>query len=256
MGTGTASRRWRCWLAHAAHGFEIELELIDAALNAAAIGFELGFAGSAGADAAAQLRHGFAAAGEARQHVFELRQLHLQLALAGAGVAGEDVEDQLRAIEHAAGQSGFKVAQLRGREVVIEEDEIGVGGSRDAGDLLHFAGADERGGIGARAALEQLGSNLAAGAQEQLAKLGERFLGVETGNLARRADHDPCERIVSEDADSFRRGLARKSGVEAHARRLVALFMPARLPRERTPKVHSHKDGALRPAAPAANIRR
>ena len=135
-------------LAHAAHGFEIELELIDAALDAAAIGFELGFAGSAGADAAAQLRHGFAAAGETRQHVFELRQLHLQLALAGAGVAGKDVENQLRAVEHAAGQSGLKIAQLRGRKIVIEENQIGLRGSRDTGDLLDLAGADSVAGSG------------------------------------------------------------------------------------------------------------
>ncbi len=187
MGTGTASRRWRCCLRTRRTAFEIELELIDAALNAAAIGFELGFAGSAGADAAAQLRHGFAAAGEARQHVFELRQLHLQLALAGAGVAGKDVEDQLRAIEHAARQSGLKVAQLRGREVVIEENQVGLRGSGDAGDLLDLAGADERGGIGPRAALQDFGGHVAACAQEQFAKLGERFFGIETGRVARGA---------------------------------------------------------------------
>ena len=40
-------------LAHTAHGIEVELELIDAALDLAAIGFELRFTGPAGADAAA-----------------------------------------------------------------------------------------------------------------------------------------------------------------------------------------------------------
>ena len=165
----------------------IELELIDAALNAAAIGFELGFAGAASADAAAELRHGFAAAGEARQHVFELGELDLKLAFAGARVAGKNVEDELRAIEDAARQSGLKVAQLRGRQVVIEEDEVGVGGSGDAGDLLDFAGADERGGIGARAALHELGGDLAAGAQKQLAKFGERFFSIKTGCVETRS---------------------------------------------------------------------
>ena len=92
-------------VAHAAHRFEIELELIDAALNPAAVGFELRFAGAAGADAAAQLRHGFASPGQPRQHVLELRQLHLQLAFAGAGVARKNVEDELRAVEHAARQA-------------------------------------------------------------------------------------------------------------------------------------------------------
>jgi len=100
--------------AHTANGFEVELELIDAALDAAAICFKLCFARAAGADAAAKLRHGFAAASEAREHVFELREFDLQLALAGAGVAGEDIEDELRAIEDAAWQRGLEVAQLRG----------------------------------------------------------------------------------------------------------------------------------------------
>ena len=173
--------------AHAAHGIQIALELVDAALDAPAVGFELGFAGAARADAAAELRHGFAAAGEARQHVFKLRELHLELALAGAGVAGKDVEDELRAVEDAAGQRGLKVAQLRGRQVVVEEHQVGLRGSGDAGDLLHFAGADQRGRIGTRTALHQLGRHLAAGARHQLAKLGKRLFGVSSGEAWARA---------------------------------------------------------------------
>jgi hypothetical protein len=110
-----------------------------------------------------------------------LSELDLELALASASVAGEDVEDELGAVEDATGQRGFEVAQLRGRKVVIEENEIGVGGGDDGCDLLDFAGADECGGIGARAALNEFGSDLATGAQEQLAKLGERFFGIEAG---------------------------------------------------------------------------
>ena len=81
--------------------------MVDAPLDLAAIGFQLGFAGAAGADAAAQLRHRLALAGQARQHVLKLRQLHLQLALAGAGVAGKDVQNQLRPVQNAAGQRGL-----------------------------------------------------------------------------------------------------------------------------------------------------
>ena len=68
---------------------------------------------------------------------------------------------------------------MRGRKVVIEENEIGVGGGGDGCDLFDFAGADEGGGIGARAALNEFGCHLATSAQEQLAKLGERFFDVE-----------------------------------------------------------------------------
>ena len=81
--------------------------MVDAALDAAPVGFELGLAGAACADAAAQLGHGFAAPGQPRQHVFKLRQLDLELAFASAGVTGEDVQNQLGAIEHPARQRGL-----------------------------------------------------------------------------------------------------------------------------------------------------
>ena len=112
--------------ADAANRLELLLDVVDAQVDLAAVGLELGFAGAARADAAAELGHGVAAAGEARKLVFELGELDLQLAFARARVAGEDVEDELRAVDDAAGQPRFEVAQLRGREVVVEEDEVGI----------------------------------------------------------------------------------------------------------------------------------
>jgi hypothetical protein len=161
----------------AADRFEVELELVNAALNAPAIGFELGFAGSTGADTAAELGHGFAAACESGQHVFELSELNLKLAFAGSSVAGEDVEDELRAVEDAARQSRLEVAQLCGREVVIEENKIGVGGGGDAGDLFHLAGTDKGGGIGLGPALQDFRGDGAAGTDQQLAKFSKRLFG-------------------------------------------------------------------------------
>src|SRR5438270_4323197 len=100
--------------------------MTDAAINLAAVGLELGFAGSAGADAAAELRHLDTASGEARQHVFELCKFDLQLAFAGTGVAGKDVEDQLGAIDDAGLHDLLDVALLRRREVVVKEDKVGL----------------------------------------------------------------------------------------------------------------------------------
>ena len=108
--------------------------MVDAPLDLAAVGFQLGFARAARADAAAQLRHRFALAAQPRQHVLQLRQLHLQLAFAGAGVAGKDVQNQLRPVQHAAGQRSLQVAQLRRRKVVVEEHQVGLGGGGDAGE--------------------------------------------------------------------------------------------------------------------------
>ena len=101
MGRGTDSRRWRCCARTRRTSSTLLLDVPDAAEDFSAIGFKLGFTGAACADAAAQLRHFYAASGKARQHVFELRQLYLQLAFAAAGVPGEYVEDELRAVDHA-----------------------------------------------------------------------------------------------------------------------------------------------------------
>ncbi len=91
------------------------------------------------------------------------------------------------------GKRGFKVAQLGGREVVVEEHQVGLRGSGDAGDLLHFAGADQRGRIGPRAALHQLGSHLAAGARYQLAKLGQRLFGIQARENRSRVSPDAAQ---------------------------------------------------------------
>ncbi len=87
--------------------------MADAPVDFAAIGFQLGFAGTAGPDAAAELRHLHAASCQPGQQVLQLRQLHLELALAGAGVAGKDVEDELRAVDDPHVELALQVALLR-----------------------------------------------------------------------------------------------------------------------------------------------
>ena len=99
--------------------------MADAPVNFSAIGFELRFAWAAGADAAAQLRHLNSASAQARQHVFQLRQLHLQLAFPGLRVFRENVEDELGAVNHPGVDQLFDVALLRGGEVVIEQQKVG-----------------------------------------------------------------------------------------------------------------------------------
>jgi hypothetical protein len=168
---------------NALYRVEIDLELIDPALNFAAVCLKLRLARPSRSDAAAQLRHGFAASGKARQHVFELRQLHLQLAFARSCVARKDIKDQLGAIEHTALKRTFKVAQLGRAQIVIEEHEVGASRTNDAGDFLHFARANQGCRIGPGAALHDLRGNLSAGASHQLTKLRKRFVRVQSGTI-------------------------------------------------------------------------
>ena len=129
-------------------------------MNFPAIGFELGFARAAGADAAAQLRHLDAAPAQPRQHVFQLRQLHLQLAFAGPRMAGENIEDELGAVDHAHVDKLFDIALLRSGEIVIEQKQIGGDRSSGAGNFFQFSAADERGWIGTVAALQKFAATI------------------------------------------------------------------------------------------------
>lgn len=86
---------------------------------------QLRFAGSPGADAAAQARHLFSVSGKARQRVVELREFYLQAPFAGARAAGENVEDELGAVDYLAVERLLQIALLRGGQIVIEDDGIG-----------------------------------------------------------------------------------------------------------------------------------
>src|SRR6202011_1567119 len=58
-----------------------------------------------------------------------------------------------------AGEPGFDVAELRGREVVVEENQRGVGGGHSSNNFIEFSLADEARGIGLLAALDEGGGN-------------------------------------------------------------------------------------------------
>ena len=97
------------------------------------------------------------------------------------GVAGLSIED-------AAGKGSVEIAELSGREIVIDEDEVGLGRGGDSGDFLNLSSAEQGGRIGTGSALDELGGDCRAGAQHQLAKLSNGFLRVEPrgdGRLAR-----------------------------------------------------------------------
>ena len=93
------------------------LQHVDALLQQAAVGFELGFAGTAQADGTTALALQVGpAAHQARGHVLELRQFDLQLAFGAARALREDVQDQAGAIDHATFQRALEVALLHRAE--------------------------------------------------------------------------------------------------------------------------------------------
>jgi hypothetical protein len=92
----------------------------------APVGLELRLARAAHADAALLALEVRPTAHQAARDVFQLRELHFELALEAAGALRKDVEDQAVAIEYApADVSFFEIALLAGRERVIDENDVG-----------------------------------------------------------------------------------------------------------------------------------
>jgi hypothetical protein len=146
-------------MADATDGVELGLDVVDTQVDLAAISFELRLARTTGSYAAAKLRHGAPASRQARELVFQLRQFYLELTFTGFSMAGEDVEYELRSVNDVAGQPRLDVPQLRGGEVVVEEYKRRVGTGHGANNLVEFALADEAGGIGPLAALDERRGN-------------------------------------------------------------------------------------------------
>jgi hypothetical protein len=142
-------------MADATDCVELGLDVIDTQVDLAAIGLELRLARATGSYAAAKLRHGATASRQARQLVLQLCQLYLKLTFTGLSMAREDVKYELRSVNDVAGQPRLDVPQLRGGEVVIEEYKRRVGTGHGANNLVEFALADEAGGIGPLAALDE-----------------------------------------------------------------------------------------------------
>ena len=107
--------------------FQIGFQLADAGFNAAAVGFQFGFTGTAGANAATEAGECCPLAVEAGQKIFQLRQLHLETTFGGTGAAGKNIEDKLGAVDDADAAGGFQIALLGGGELIIDDDDGGPG---------------------------------------------------------------------------------------------------------------------------------
>ncbi len=126
------------------------LQVTNAMIDQAPIFFQLGFAGAARANAPADAAEVAPHLPQARQRVFQLRQLDLQArprAVCGGAGGGEDVEYQFTAVKDFELRRFFQVADLRRRQIVVEKDHIGVCGLHLFLKLRQLPFADVGGGI-------------------------------------------------------------------------------------------------------------
>ena len=123
LGTRRRSRDARRRVAGATHGLQALPQFLDLLADDPSVRLQLRLAGPAGADAAAGAREVGPQAGQARQLVLELGQLHLEAALVGLGVLGEDVQDQAAAVEDLDLEQLLQGALLIGRQLVVGHEQ-------------------------------------------------------------------------------------------------------------------------------------
>ena len=174
------------------HDVDLVLQRLHAHADAPAIRFELGFAGTPGADAAAETRQRLARSDQARQQVLQLGELDLQLAFARAGAPREDVEDQLRAIDHLAIEPLVELAQLRRRQLVVEDDEVGVGFGRSLRQHLDLAAAEECRRIGLGPILQHAQDDARARGLGETTQLFEGMFRVDSPRAAGDETDERC----------------------------------------------------------------
>src|SRR5437773_1387241 len=107
--------------------------------------------------------------------VFELGQLHLHACFGRTGASGENVENQLAAVEDFDVGGFLQVACLGRREVVIENDDIGLFGLDFRCKLGQFSFADVGSGDDFQAFLQKFAGNRGPGGGGEAAQL---FQGV------------------------------------------------------------------------------
>ena len=174
------------------HDVDLVLQRFHAHANAPAIRFELGFAGTPRADAAAEPRQRLARSDEARQKVLQLGELDLQLAFSRAGAPREDVQDQLRAIDHLAIEPLVELAQLRRRQLVVEDHQVGVGFGRGLRQHIDLAAAKECRGIGLGPVLQHAQDDARARGVGKTTQLFEGMFRVHSPGTAGDETDECC----------------------------------------------------------------
>ncbi len=188
-------------LAAGRHVGDVLLQAGDTRPQPPPVSFQLGLAGTAGADAAAAGHPAarlpgqrLAPAAQPGQHVLQLGQFHLGLALAAARVLGEDVQDQGGPVDHLDLDDAFQAAQLARGELAVADHGVGTGRGHDVGQLAGLARTHVGSRVDPAAPLDETVEDLGAGRFRQPAQLPHRVLRAGQAALGPHPDqHDPLE---------------------------------------------------------------
>ena len=128
--------------------FQVGLQFADAPADDPAIGLDLPFSGSFHADPSFLFLQVGPHLGQSGQQVLILGQFHLGSGMAGPSTCSKNVEDQMGSVHDLHAEQAFDVLQLRGRQLVVEDDQIHSFCLAEITDLLHFPTAEIGFGMG------------------------------------------------------------------------------------------------------------
>ena len=181
MPSGIAWRRLAPGRALAANGLDRILDFSDAVANAALIGLQFLFAGTARADAAAEPGKFDALAGEARHQVVELGKLDLEMSFASARTPRKNIQDELGAVNNPAFRDALDIAELNRGKIVIHYDERRTAHLRLDFYFLELAAAHQSGGIQRFTGLQQRSDDHGPIAGGQFLEFAQGFHGAPVG---------------------------------------------------------------------------
>ena len=141
------------------------------------IGFEFGFAGASGADAAAEPGEGLAHAGQTCQTILILRKADLNLTFGSAGASGENLQNQHGPVNDFAVGDVRDIAHLHSGQFGIENQHVCFCILNGFGDFFEFSGTDTGSGFRSRSGLNTGHDGFASGS---IGKFFE-FLHGDTG---------------------------------------------------------------------------
>ncbi len=153
----------------------------DPAAREPAVGLELGLAGAARADAAAEALEVLPHSTHPRQVVLELGEFDLELSLGGDGVLREDVENQLRPVDDARLHDVLELPLLNRAELVVDEKRLCVRLRERLLQLDQLPLADIRARLGMGPVLDELADRLDARGARELLELAELPLSLDPG---------------------------------------------------------------------------
>ena len=228
---------------------EVRFQAVHPPDETAPVHLELRLPRATRADATGLLAERRAAATQPRQSIAQEGELDLRLPLGAPRVLGEDVEDDGRAVDGRASEHLLEVAVLRRRQLVVEDDRVGVEAAAQLGDLLRLAPTDEGGGVGGVAPLYHPADHICTCAVHQLRELVQLLVDELRGEPGEDdADEDdplpegPLDERARQDVVSVRRlvshggiSLSRQRTALETPRGVVHVILLSAAPRSVTP---------------------